>query len=131
MLLPSTLQGHQFGSAQLTEIQSLQSQHPEWSRYKLSRQLALLWNWRTAGGQLRPLIERTRRAIERGDFIAAERTLGEAERIDANAPEVIEVRRELRAAERQGNRQQDGRVTILLTAARAAMHALETTTCGT
>jgi hypothetical protein len=76
---------------------------------------------RTAGGQLRPLIERTRRAIERGDFAAAERTLGEAERIDANAPEVIEVRRELRAAERQGNRPQDGRVTILLTAARAAI----------
>jgi tetratricopeptide (TPR) repeat protein len=76
---------------------------------------------RTAGGQLGPLIERTRRAIERGDFVAAERTLGEAERIDANAPEVTEVRRELRAAERQGNRQQDGRVTILLTAARAAI----------
>ena len=79
---------------------------------------------RTAAGQLRPLIERTRRAIERGDFAAAERTLGEAERIDANAPEVIDVRRELRAAERQGNqgnRQQDGRVTTLLTAARAAI----------
>jgi len=80
---------------------------------------------RTAGGQLGPLNERIRRAIERGDFATAERTLGEAERIDANAPEVIEVRRELRAAERQGNRQQDGRqdgrVTILVTAARAAI----------
>ncbi len=59
MLLPSTLQGRQFGSAQLTEIQSLQSQHPEWSRYKLSRQLALLWNWRTAGGQLKDMAART------------------------------------------------------------------------
>jgi hypothetical protein len=76
---------------------------------------------RTARGQLGLLIERTRRAIERGDFVAAERTLAEAERVDVNAPEVIEVRRELRAAERQGNRQQDGRVTILLTAARAAI----------
>jgi tetratricopeptide (TPR) repeat protein len=76
---------------------------------------------RTAGGQLRPLIERTRRAIERGDFATAERTLGEAERIDANAPEVVDMRRELRAAERQGYRQQDGRVTVLVTAARAAI----------
>src|SRR6058998_1543007 len=59
MVLPSTLQGRLFGPAQLAEIQSLQSQHPEWSRYKLSRQLALLWNWRTVGGQLKDMAART------------------------------------------------------------------------
>ena len=77
---------------------------------------------RTARGELGPLIERTRGAIARGDFAAAERLVGEAERIDANAPEVIALRRDLRAAEqRQGSRPQDGRVTVLVTAARAAI----------
>lgn len=71
--------------------------------------------------QLGTLIERTRRAIERSDFAAAERALSEAERIDVNAPAVIEVRRELRAAERRDNRQQDSRVSVLLSAARAAI----------
>lgn len=82
---------------------------------------------RTAHGQLGPLIERVRHATERGDYATAERTLAEAERIDANAPAVIDARRELRAAERQANRPQDPtrpqdtRVTFLVTAARAAI----------
>ena len=79
---------------------------------------------RTARGQVEPLVERARRAIERGDFVAADRALDEAERIDANSPAVIDARRDLRAAQRQGNqpdRQQDMRVTALVTAARAAI----------
>ena len=76
---------------------------------------------RTSRGELGRLIERTRGAIQRGDFAAAERLLAEAERIDANAPEVLEVRRELQAAERPANRPQDGRVVMLVTAARAAI----------
>ena len=76
---------------------------------------------RTTRAQLGPLVDRTRRAIERGDFVAAERALAEAERVDINAPEVIEVRRELRAAERRDNQPQDSRVSVLLVAARAAI----------
>lgn len=76
---------------------------------------------RTGRGELGRLLERTRGAIARGDFAVAERLLVEAERIDANAPEVIEVRRSLRAAERQGTRQPDGRVVVLVNAARAAL----------
>ena len=59
MLLPSTLQGRPFGPAQLAAIQSLLGQYPEWSRYKLSRELALRWNWRSAGGQLKDMAART------------------------------------------------------------------------
>lgn len=55
MVLPSILQGRPFGPAQLAEIQSLLVQAPQWSRYKLSRELALRWNWRTAGGQLKDM----------------------------------------------------------------------------
>lgn len=59
MTLRSTLQGRPFGVGQLTEIQSLLRQHPQASRYQLSRQLATLWNWRTAAGQLKDMAART------------------------------------------------------------------------
>jgi hypothetical protein len=59
MLLPSTLQGRPFGSAQLAEIERLLAQDPTSSRYQLSRQLATLWNWRTASGQLKDMAART------------------------------------------------------------------------
>lgn len=78
---------------------------------------------RTARGQLAPLINQARRAIDRGDFVTADRALDEAERLYPNAPEVIDARRDLRAAQRQGSQPgtQDMRVTVLLTAARAAI----------
>jgi tetratricopeptide (TPR) repeat protein len=78
---------------------------------------------RTARSQLAPLLNQARRAIERGDFITADRTLDEAERLYPNAPEVIAARRDLRAAQRQANQPgpQDMRVTVLLAAARAAI----------
>lgn len=78
---------------------------------------------RTARGQLAPLINQARRAMERGDFVTADRALDEAERLYPNAPEVIDARRDLRAAQRQANQPgtQDMRVTVLLTAARAAI----------
>ena len=85
------------------------------------REIAAL---RTSHGQLGPLIVQARRAMERGDFVAADRALDEAERIDANAPAVIDARRDLRAAQRQANQpgyQQDMRISVLLTAARAAI----------
>jgi hypothetical protein len=59
MTLPATLQGRPFGLTQLTEIQSLLRQYPQASRYQLSRQLAALWNWRTATGQLKDMAART------------------------------------------------------------------------
>lgn len=78
---------------------------------------------RTARGQLAPLINQARRAMERGDFVTADRALDEAERLYPNAPEVIDARRDLRAAQRQANQPgtQDMRVTALLAAARAAI----------
>ena len=76
---------------------------------------------RTTRGQLGPLVDQARRAIERGDFATAERALNEAEQIDPNAPAVIEARRELRVAERRGDQPQDTRVTFLVATARAAI----------
>ena len=59
MHLPTILQGRPFGPVQLAQIESLLSQHPDWSRYKLSCELALLWEWRTASGQLKDMAART------------------------------------------------------------------------
>jgi hypothetical protein len=59
MVLPRILQGRPFGPVELAQIQSLLCQHPNWSRYKLSRELASLWHWRSASGQLKDMAART------------------------------------------------------------------------
>lgn len=59
MNLPTTLQGRPFGPEQLEQIQRLLRQNPPWSRYRLSRELARLWDWRTATGQLKDMAART------------------------------------------------------------------------
>jgi len=53
------LQGRDFGAADLEQVRRLLATHPEWSRWRLSRQLAELWNWRTPRGQLKDMAART------------------------------------------------------------------------
>jgi Domain of unknown function (DUF4338) len=59
MQLPTTLQGRPFGPEQLAQVEALIAQNGDWSRYRLSRQLARLWNWRTPQGQLKDMAART------------------------------------------------------------------------
>jgi hypothetical protein len=59
MALPPTLQGRPFGPAQLAQVQALLAQGRGWSRYRLSRELARLWDWRTPQGQLKDMAART------------------------------------------------------------------------
>jgi hypothetical protein len=59
MRLPTTLQGRPFGPEALAQIQGLLADHPQWSRYRVSRELAALWNWRTPQGQLKDMAART------------------------------------------------------------------------
>jgi hypothetical protein len=59
MQLPTTLQGRPFGPEQLAQIQALVGQNRGWSRYRISRELARLWDWRTAQGQLKDMAART------------------------------------------------------------------------
>ena len=40
-------------------MQALVATHPAWSRYRLSRELCALWDWRTASGQWRDMAART------------------------------------------------------------------------
>jgi hypothetical protein len=53
------LQGRKIGCVELQQVQHLLETHPEWSRYRLSRELCLLWNWRAPNGQLKDMAART------------------------------------------------------------------------
>jgi cysteine synthase len=59
MQLPTILQGRPFGPEQLEQIRALIGQNPDWTRYRLSREVAVRWNWRTARGQLKDMAART------------------------------------------------------------------------
>jgi hypothetical protein len=59
MQLPTMLQGRPFGPEQLAQIQKLLAQNSHWTRYRLSRELAALWNWRTANSQLKDMAARS------------------------------------------------------------------------
>lgn len=53
------LQGRSFGLDALAQVRALLGQKEDWSRYRLSRELAQLWNWRTPQGQLKDMAART------------------------------------------------------------------------
>ena len=52
---PIILQGRRFGAAELEQIRQLLAAHPDWSRRRLSRQVATLWHWRNPLGQLKDM----------------------------------------------------------------------------
>lgn len=43
----------------MNEVRTLIGAHPEWSRYRLSRELCVLWDWRNAMGQPKDMAART------------------------------------------------------------------------
>jgi len=53
------LHGRRFQAPELHQVRELVATHPEWSRYRLSRELCALWDWRTANGQWRDMAART------------------------------------------------------------------------
>lgn len=53
------LQGRPIGPAQIAEVRGLLQAHAQWSRYRLSRELAQRWNWRTPLGQLKDMAARS------------------------------------------------------------------------
>ena len=53
------IQGRRVGPEQLAEIRQLVADHPDWSRYRLSRHLARLWDWRNPVGQLKDMAARS------------------------------------------------------------------------
>lgn len=49
------IQGRSVGSAEITRIRELLSEHGDWHRTRLSRELCTLWGWRNAAGQLKDM----------------------------------------------------------------------------
>jgi hypothetical protein len=50
-----TVQGRRLGDDDLDAIRGLVAEHADWSRYRLSRELAMAWDWRNAAGQLKDI----------------------------------------------------------------------------
>lgn len=53
------MQGRRIEPAQFLQVRQLVARHPDWSRYRLSRELCVLWNWRTPTGQWKDMAART------------------------------------------------------------------------
>ena len=55
----SIIQGRRIGASELDQVRNLLASHPDWSRRRLSQELATLWNWRNGAGQLKDMAART------------------------------------------------------------------------
>jgi hypothetical protein len=53
------IQGRAIGLGEVQQVRRLLVEHPDWSRWRLSRELAALWNWRNGAGQLKDMAART------------------------------------------------------------------------
>ncbi len=53
------LQGRSIGRSQLSQVAQLMAENPGWSRYRLSCELAQLWDWRSSCGQLKDMAARS------------------------------------------------------------------------
>lgn len=54
-----TLQGRTLGPFERGQVAQLIVDNPGWTRYRISRELARLWQWRSATGQLKDMAART------------------------------------------------------------------------
>lgn len=53
------IQGRQIQAQDLEQIRQLMAEHPDWSRRRLSQELAQIWDWRNGVGQLKDMAART------------------------------------------------------------------------
>jgi hypothetical protein len=53
------LQGRKIGPPELAQVRALLTDHPDWSRPRISQHLATLWQWRNPAGQLKDMAART------------------------------------------------------------------------
>lgn len=54
-----TIQGRPLSPQGLEELRQWVGDHPQWSRWRLSRELATRWDWRNGAGQLKDMAART------------------------------------------------------------------------
>jgi hypothetical protein len=53
------IQGRRIQASHLDQLRQLMGSHPDWSRRRLSQELARLWDWRNGVGQLKDMAART------------------------------------------------------------------------
>jgi len=53
------IQGRVIGPVELAQVRGLLAAHPEWSRYRLSRELCQVWGWHSLTGQIKDMAART------------------------------------------------------------------------
>lgn len=53
------VQGRPLSEPDLQRLRQWLGEHPDWSRWRLSRELATRWDWRNAAGQLKDMAART------------------------------------------------------------------------
>lgn len=53
------VQGRTLHPPQLAELQNLISEHPDWSRHRLAKEICEQWQWQTLGGQLKTFAARS------------------------------------------------------------------------
>lgn len=53
------VQGRRLDGPELESLRQWLSEHPDWSRWRLSRELATRWQWRNGTGQLKDMAART------------------------------------------------------------------------
>jgi hypothetical protein len=53
------VQGRRLAEPDLEQIRQWLGEHPDWSRWRLSRELATRWDWRNGAGQLKDMAVRT------------------------------------------------------------------------
>ena len=80
---PGIVQGRRIGLSELEQIRQWMGDHPDWSRYRLSRHLATLWDWRNPAGQLKDMAARTLllKLEQRGWIVLPARRLGPPSRM--------------------------------------------------
>ena len=50
------IQGRETSDKDIALVREVIKAHPSWGRTRLSKELALLWNWRAINGQLKDIL---------------------------------------------------------------------------
>lgn len=55
METPTIIQGRMLTAGDIVAVRELRVQNPSWSQYRLSRELAVRWDWRNGNGQIKDI----------------------------------------------------------------------------
>lgn len=88
-----TIQGRRLSLAQLHDLRQWVGENPDWSRWRLSRELATRWDWRNGAGVLKDMAARTLlvKLAQRGLIALPERRQVPTNRMRCGAQPAVEL----------------------------------------